>query len=110
MESSKRAQARNDVHQIASAVKAYLLEFGKLPASNPIPELTGDNPKKIVFLEAKNAKNGKGGLDGGSMKDPWGKEYVIELDTDYDNKVRGHLTSVVVETSAPDGKKINNVQ
>jgi len=110
MESSKRAQARNDVHQIASAVKAYLLEYGKLPSGNPIAELTGSNPKKIVFLEAKNAKNGKGGLEGGTMKDPWGKSYDIELDTDYDNRVRGHLTSVVVETTAPDGKKISNVQ
>jgi hypothetical protein len=109
MESSKRAQARNDVHQIASAVKAYLLEFGKLPSGNPIPELTGENPKKIVFLEAKKAKNGKGGLDGGSMKDPWGNDYDIKLDDNYDNKVDGHLTSVIVETTR-DGKKINNVQ
>jgi len=112
MESSKRAQARNDVHQIASAVKAYLLEYGKLPAANPIPELTGNNPKKIVFLEAKNAKNGKGGLDGGSMKDPWGEVYKIKLDDDYDNKVDGHLTSVIVETTPPGAnqKPINNVQ
>ncbi len=119
MESSKRAQARNDVHQIASAVKAYLLEYGRLPGSGSvISELTaqtsnaGANPKRIVFLEAKNAKGTppKGGLSGSDMLDPWGNAYVIELDTDYDNKVRDQLTSVIVETTAPDGKAINNVQ
>ncbi len=113
MESSKRAQARNDVHQIASAVKAYLLEYGRLPGSGSvIDELTGDNSKRVVFLEAKNAKGTplKGGLSGSDMLDPWGNAYVIELDTDYNNKVRDQLTSVIVETTAPDGKAINNVQ
>jgi prepilin-type N-terminal cleavage/methylation domain-containing protein len=111
MESSKRAQARNDVNQIAAAVKAYQLEFGRLPEDGSvIAALTGDNSKKIVFLEAKNAKNGKGGLDGGSMKDPWGATYDIRLDTDYDNRVDGQLTTVIAETTTPDGKKINNVQ
>jgi prepilin-type N-terminal cleavage/methylation domain-containing protein len=108
LESSKKAQARNDVHQIASAVKAYLLEYGRMPAG--LGALTGDNPKDIVFLEAKKARNGKGGLDGNDMKDPWGESYSIEMDNDYDNKVQGHLTVVVVETTAPVGKKISNVQ
>ena len=64
LESSKKAQARNDVHQIASAVKAYQLEYGRLPeAGNVIAALTGDNSKKIVFLEAKAAKaTPKGGI------------------------------------------------
>jgi prepilin-type N-terminal cleavage/methylation domain-containing protein len=115
MESSKRAQARNDVNQIASAVKAYLLEYGRLPENGSVmATLTGGNPKKVVFLEAKNAKGDppKGGLsqDRSAMYDPWGEEYVIELDDDYDNKVRNQLTTVIVETTAPDGKKINNVQ
>ncbi len=115
LESSKKAQARNDVHQIASAVKAYLLEYGRLPDSGSVmATLTGDNPKNVVFLEAKNAKGAppKGGLsqDGRTMYDPWGEEYVIELDEDYDNRVRNQLTTVIVETTAPDGKAINNVQ
>lgn len=115
MESSRKAQARNDVHQLASGVKAYLLEFGRLPESgNVIASLTGDNPKKIVFFEAKNAKGTppKGGLssDRSEMFDPWGKAYVIKLDDDYDNKVDGQLTTVIVETTGPDEKKINNVQ
>jgi prepilin-type N-terminal cleavage/methylation domain-containing protein len=122
MESSRKAQARNDVHQIASAVKAYVLEYGRLPESSQvIQSLTPDgNPKKIAFFEAKNAKGTppKGGLspDKSQMFDPWGKAYVIKLDDDYDNKVEHngatHLTTVIVETTtpAPDEKKINNVQ
>jgi prepilin-type N-terminal cleavage/methylation domain-containing protein len=117
MESSRKAQARNDVHQIASAVKAYLLEYGGLPESGKvIGSLTGENPKRVVFLEAKTAKGTppKAGLAGGTMYDPWGAEYVIKLDDDYDNKIdhKGakHFTTVVVETRSPDGKTINNVQ
>ena len=34
MGSAKKAQARNDVNQLASAVKAFQLEYGKLPATN----------------------------------------------------------------------------
>jgi len=113
MESSKRAQARNDVNQIAAAVKTYQLEYGRLPEEGKeIASLTGNNSKKIVFLEAKTAKNNKGGLssDGSTMYDPWGKVYVIKLDTDYDNRVDGQLTTVIAETTAPDGKKISNMQ
>jgi len=88
MESSKKAQARNDVNQIASAVKAYQLEYGRLPEKgNVIAELTGENSKQIVFLEAKAAKNNKGGIASGRMYDPWGGEYDIMLDDDYDNKM-----------------------
>jgi len=117
MESSKRAQARNDVNQIASAVKAYQLEYGRLPeAGQEIAQLTGENSKKIVFLEAKAAKNNKGGIADGKMYDPWGGEYTITLDDDYDNKMdhRGgtHFTTVIVETTPPgdNAKPINNVQ
>jgi prepilin-type N-terminal cleavage/methylation domain-containing protein len=120
MESSRKAQARNDVNQIASAVKAYVLEYGRLPeTNNVILSLTPDgNPKKVAFFEAKNAKGTppKGGLspDKSKMFDPWGNAYVIKLDDNYDNKVEHdgatHLTTVVVETTGPDKKKINNVQ
>ena len=113
MESSKKAQARNDVHQIASAVKAYQLEYGRLPESGTvIAALTGSNPRKVVFLEAKNAKGKppKGGLSGKDMLDPWGNKYVIKLDDDYDNRVDGQLTTVIAQTTGPDKKIISNVQ
>jgi hypothetical protein len=44
-------------------VKSYRLEYGRLPpAGEEIAALTGKNPKKIIFLEAKQAKDGKGGI------------------------------------------------
>jgi prepilin-type N-terminal cleavage/methylation domain-containing protein len=96
---SKRAQARNDVNQLASAVKSYALEYGRLPEEgSEVASLTGGNPKKIVFFEAKNAKNGKNGLDGDKLRDPWGNPYTFQLDDDYDNKVNGILTTVIVES------------
>jgi len=117
MDAGKKAQARNDVSQIASAVKAHVLEYGRLPEKGTLmATLTGNNPKKIVFFEAKNAVKGKGGLQGQNMMDPWGEAYKITLDEDYDNKTKGelskvdHLTTVVVETMAPDKKVISNAQ
>ena len=87
IDAAKKAQAKNDVTQIATAVTAYYTEYGKLPpdkdtvgyvpsegspvlaASNGIigilmGTLTNNNPRQIVFLEVQNRKgNGKSGLD-----------------------------------------------
>jgi prepilin-type N-terminal cleavage/methylation domain-containing protein len=56
------------------------------------------NPRRVVFFEAKAASNpdspragfldrvgGKSGGDKGSFYDPWGKQYNIVLDSNYDN-------------------------
>lgn len=109
MDSAKRGQARNDVNQIATAVKNYRLEFGRLPeAGNEIAALTGDNPKAIIFLEAKQAKDGKGGISGEAMMDPWGKAYDIR--TDESGKIDGHITTVIVSTTDNKDKRISNVE
>ena len=119
LESSKKAQARNDVTQVAAAVKAYQLEYGRLPEGGEvISELTGDNSKKIVFFEPKAAKGNppKGGISGNQLLDPWGQEYTIKLDDNYDNKMSHagatHFTTVIVETTPPgdNSRPINNVQ
>jgi general secretion pathway protein G len=111
LKSAKRAQARNDVNQMAAAVKSYALEYGRLPESGEVvPALTGENPKQIVFFEAKPAKNGKNGLDGDEMLDPWGNPYTFLLDDDYDNKVNGILTTVIVESQGDEKGTISNVQ
>lgn len=101
LNSSKRAQARNDVNQAAAAVKSYALEYGRLPEKGKeVASLTGENPKKIVFFEAKTAKGNppKNGLSGGQLLDPWGNPYTFQLDDDYDNKVNNILTTVIVES------------
>jgi prepilin-type N-terminal cleavage/methylation domain-containing protein len=121
--SSRKTQARNDVAQLAAAVKAFQLEYGRLPVSgastsdnldtpnaNVISALTASNqlnPRGIVFFEPKQAKGGKGGLDGGDYKDPWGTAYKFMLDTSYDNRInvggQTSFTTVIVESGGPDG-------
>ncbi len=110
----KKAQARNDVNQLAMAVKAYQLEYGKLPGSGTnddaapadlITTLTSSNaqnPRGIVFFEPKMARGGRGGLDGTTYKDPWGTAYTITLDYNYDNKVSNNFTTVIVQSPGPD--------
>jgi prepilin-type N-terminal cleavage/methylation domain-containing protein len=66
LEAAKKAQAKNDVTQIATAIVAYDTEYGRLPSANPEPQqLTGDilnalvasndtlNPRKIIFRGAQ---------------------------------------------------------
>jgi prepilin-type N-terminal cleavage/methylation domain-containing protein len=100
IDSARKARAGSDVAQIATAVVAYEVEYGRLPtnsgsAVNPtlMDALTGattnDNPRKIVFLEASPWKKGKGGTNGSGFCDPWDSTnvYQIALDTNYDNLV-----------------------
>ncbi|MBK1884062.1 type II secretion system protein [Luteolibacter pohnpeiensis] len=102
---------------IDSAVNRYYNEYSSIPdvgssVSTDSPEgvrllniLAGlddgdDNPKKIKFLELKQAK---GKLDGATMSDsgkytglydPWGNPYTIFLDQDYEEKVTVKLGSM----------------
>jgi prepilin-type N-terminal cleavage/methylation domain-containing protein len=119
MGSAKKAQARNDVNQLASAVKAFQLEYGGLPGSgtadglapaNLIAILTSsntNNPRGIVFFEPKIAKGKKNGLstEDGKYYDPWGKEYSVLLDYNYDNKIKNtnsnqtNFTTVIVTST-----------
>ncbi len=119
LESSKKAQARNTVHQMASALKAYQLEYSSLPpVGDAAAALTGVNPKQIVFLEMKAASGTppKNGILNNQIYDPWGQQYTIILDEDYDNRITHqgttHLTTAIVETTPPGSnqKPINNVQ
>ncbi|MFZ4483494.1 MAG: type II secretion system protein [Chthoniobacterales bacterium] len=115
----KKAQARNDVNQIAQAFKAYQLEYGSLPATGTtdgappadwISSLTRSNAtfnkRGIVFFEPKNAKGGKGGLTNNVYYDPWGKAYTVLLDLNYDNKLvtnsQTYFTTAIVESGGPD--------
>jgi prepilin-type N-terminal cleavage/methylation domain-containing protein len=100
LDSARKAQAKNDVSQIASAIVAFDTEYGRFPSTNGTPEeLTGNllnaliasddtlNPRKIVFLEVLDYRRGKGGILGGKFVDPWQKPYYVAIDSDYDNRV-----------------------
>ncbi|MEI6279771.1 MAG: prepilin-type N-terminal cleavage/methylation domain-containing protein [Verrucomicrobiae bacterium] len=121
IDAARKAQAKNDVTQIATAVIAYETEYGKLPTS-PTSDATmdakaaaagdiisilanmnsptNDNPRRIVFLEVQTAKKGKSGIGtNGSFVDPWGGTYQIRLDGDYDNT----FSNVSVPSLTSDG-------
>ena len=105
IDSARKARAGSDVAQIATAVVAYEVEYGKLPThtgsavnSTLMATLTGnssDNTRKIVFLEASEWKKGRGGTNSSGFCDPWDSNsvYQIALDTNYDNLVTAGTNS-----------------
>lgn len=112
---AKKTQARNDLMQIVTAVNAYYAEYGRYPLAPATPAdtthgatttnerlfnelrcvMATQNPRKIVFLsppDAKDASNPRAGISLAPASarqyfDPWGKPYLIRVDTDYDNQV-----------------------
>jgi len=129
LQSGKKAQARNDVNQLASAIKAYQLEYGKLPVAgsgdsananivtvmSALTSSNANNPRGIVFYEAKLVKDPAAPRSGlstdGKLYDPWGMAYQVDLDTSYDNKILNktatgtnttNFTTAIVVSSGPD--------
>ncbi len=112
---ARKTQARNDLMQIVTAVNAYYTEYGRYPLTPPNPADTTygatttneqlfnelrsvaaiQNPRGIVFLsppDVKDVNNPRAGISSapapaGQYFDPWGKPYLIRIDTDYDNQV-----------------------
>lgn len=94
---AKRATAKNDATQIATACVAYETEYGVSPfgsnsysevKGNLLKSLMGDNPRKITFIEVQNFKEKmKGGYDGTSYLDPWGGPYQIISDPSYSSSI-----------------------
>ena len=71
---------------------------GATPAGTP----NQYNPRAIVFFEGKTASDpnnpksgfvpantaaGSGSLTSGALMDPWGTEYFVAIDADYDNQI-----------------------
>lgn len=117
-ESARKAQAKNDVTQLATAVRAYYTEYGRYPTDGTsdteidmttlIPILQGTettdpklNPREIVFFEGKQDTSESGGRYGiqedGDFLDPWSSTYKLEVDGDYDNQI-SNPTSVGPDT------------
>jgi len=110
LDSARKAQAKNDVVQIANAVIFYETEYGKLPGISGtndysgnvslelVQTLTGEstnfNPRKIVFMEVQAAKKNKSGTNSSGFVDPWGNPYKISIDGNYNNEitVKGNAT------------------
>jgi prepilin-type N-terminal cleavage/methylation domain-containing protein len=111
MEGGKKAKAKGELNAIVAAVKAYNQEYGRWPGSSTadidkpfqdanskslLSALSGtnnalvENPKSIRFLE--------GASTDGTMKDPWGTQYLVVVDSDESNSMtyQGKLISVSV--------------
>ena len=106
---AKCAKAKTECESIVQAVNAYYTEYGKLPVANSaqggtdetaypnggwcdatqskavINVLLGNdaavNPRRIAFIGVLNHAND------GTMLDPWKRQYLIKLDTNYDNRI-----------------------
>ena len=100
IDAAKKAQAKNDVTQIATAVIAYETEYGKLPLPTEtnvdsalvnilagIDTSASNNPRAIVFLEVQAAKKGKSGTNSTGFVDTWSNSYAIAMDSDYNNDI-----------------------
>ena len=111
MEKAEKAKAATEVTGILAAIKSYYTEYGKFPhgsgASSDVEygdsvpnsrmisvlraiddnDANGNNGhdnnrKRIPFLEVKE----EGLNDDNSYLDPWGTEYRIVVDTNFDNE------------------------
>ncbi len=114
-DAARKAKAKSDIVQLVNATRAYYTEYGKypLPAGEAIQDIVYSggknsnadlcnilravseedqlNPRRIVFLEvppARNSSRPKSGVaKGGAFFDPWGNEYVVFVDGDYDHSL-----------------------
>jgi len=94
---ARKAQAKNDVTQIAVAVTAYHTEYERFPpmptngfvSGELVSTLAGSNqalnPRNLVFIEINPAKKNWSGLRDGTFVDPWGGPYRIAIATATNN-------------------------
>lgn len=112
---ARKTQAKNDLTQIVNAVNAYYTEYGKYPlvtadtsygpgfgtANNVLLDVlrgldSTNNPRQIVFInppyvkDPANPRSGIGtptGTGPGRYFDPFGIQYAVKIDGDYNNQL-----------------------
>jgi prepilin-type N-terminal cleavage/methylation domain-containing protein len=97
---AKKAQAKNDLAQIVTAVNAYYTEYGKYPvvADDTFIANTSDlfytlraiaSGTANAIPDAKNQSQPRSGIktSDGQWYDPWGTSYKLAIDGNYDNTV-----------------------
>jgi len=117
---ARRAQAKNDLTQIVTAVNAFYTEYGKYPLATDDSIISNNadlfytlravasganagnavNTRQIVFISPPDVKDpskprsGIGTTTGaGQFFDPWGTPYYVEIDGNYDNAVSNPYTA-----------------
>jgi len=138
LQSAKKTKAATQCGAIADAVKLFYNDYGYLPApltAQGFAPGTGEdaagyfdeddskqilqvlmaepenynnnhslNPKQKIFIDLEDME------EDGTMLDPWGNQYLIKLDRDFDGKVsyesgsEGFRTRAVVVSAGPDGE------
>jgi prepilin-type N-terminal cleavage/methylation domain-containing protein len=95
-QSADKAKARTEMGAIETAIKGYMAEYGHYPvpdnlqgrpnstledasSQEVIRKLIGENPRQINFVESPSGT--------GEFLDPWGTQYGMVIDTDYDNSI-----------------------
>lgn len=109
---SRELHAKNDAVGLVNAVKAFYTEYGVYPFELSASEdtvmretdaefmaiLLGEeegsegsqklNRRDIAFFSADPARNGKKGIDlEGNFLDPWGQQYRVYMDGDFNSKM-----------------------
>jgi len=113
IESGKKAKAKGELTAIVAAVKAYKQEYGRWPGSITATSDTTfedansksllsavggainasvENPKAVRFLE--------GASTDGTMKDPWGTQYLVVVDTDESNSMTYQSKTISISVLA----------
>ena len=137
LETAKRNQAAADVRSIAAAITMFYSEYGYLPIPfsdqgtvadrdddndgatltpaesqriiqvlTAVPRGHNDNhqlnPRRKVFLSSPNFN------EDGKFLDPWDRQYIIKLDTNFDGVIEfngvNHRTRVVVASGGRNNK------
>jgi type II secretion system protein G len=87
MKEGKKTKAESDCKQIAMAIAGYKNDYGTLPTSDSgsftftgdiQTILSGGNPRAKVYFATKT---------GVTLTNPWGQNYTVQLDSDYDGVV-----------------------
>lgn len=115
IDAARKAQAKNDVVQIATAVTGYETEYGRLPTNVSSMTVdftriltgqdTNNNTRKISFIEVGArkpdvvGKGGRSGTNATAFVDPWGNIYAIAMDADYDNNIQVSPTGEATGTT-----------
>ncbi len=91
---ARQTQAKNDLTQIVNAVNAFYTDYGQYPLATADTS-DAKNPRKIAFISPPDVKNpasprsgiGTAAANIGQYFDPWGTQYKVRIDGDYNNQL-----------------------
>jgi len=108
---SKRNKAKSEATDIVYAINSFYNDYGHMPVDAAtedsrkviqvlIAENRSANPRQNVYLELESSDTD------GSFPDPWGMQYVVYLDHDYDGNIaiyeESFRTPAIAQSAGPD--------